>query len=175
MTPPSLEDLAPTDPDTGDWNVIIETPKGRRNKYKYDEAKRLMKLKKMLPAGMVFPFDFGFLPHTEGGDGDPLDVLVLMDEPAFPGCLVVSRPIGVLVAEQTEEGETYRNDRLIAVSTESLDHAHVRTLEDLNENLRHEIEHFFTSYQAAEGKELRILERGGPDRARQIVATGDRR
>src|SRR5215212_9852523 len=103
------------DPDSGDLNVIIETPKGQRNKFKYDEKSGLYKLGGVLPAGAVFPFDFGFAPSTLGGDGDPLDVLLLMDEPAFAGCLVPARLVGVIEAEQTEKGNTARNDRLIAV------------------------------------------------------------
>ena len=74
--------------DGADVNVVIETPQGSRNKFNYDEELGLFKLGGVLPAGAVFPFDFGFVPETTGGDGDPLDVLVLMDEPAFPGCLV---------------------------------------------------------------------------------------
>src|SRR5918997_1002696 len=98
--------------DPGELNVIIETPKGSRNKFDYDEDAGLFKLGGVLPSGAVFPFDFGFVPSTVGGDGDPLDVLVLMDEPAFTGCLVPARLIGVIVAEQTEGGRTTRNDPL---------------------------------------------------------------
>ncbi len=94
-----------------DLNVIIETPKGSRNKFKYDEEFGLFRLSGLLPVGAVFPFDFGFVPSTAGEDGDPLDVLLLMDEPAFAGCLVTSRLIGVIEAEQTEEGKAERNDR----------------------------------------------------------------
>ncbi|HEX8201166.1 MAG TPA: inorganic diphosphatase, partial [Isosphaeraceae bacterium] len=86
---------------TGELNVIIETPKGSRNKFDFDEELGLFKLGGVLPAGAVFPYDFGFVPATRGGDGDPLDVLVLMDEPAFVGCLVPARLIGVIEAEQT--------------------------------------------------------------------------
>src|SRR4028119_2143117 len=101
----------------------VETPEGSRNKFDFDEELGLFKLGGVLPAGAVFPFDFGFVPATRGGDGDPLDVLVLMDEPAFVGCLVPARLIGVIEAEQTErDGETARNDRLIAVAANS--HAH---------------------------------------------------
>ena len=75
-----MGELPPFDPDTHDLNVIIETPKGSRNKYTYDEPRGLFKLGGVLPAGASFPFDFGFVPSTVGGDGDPLDVLVLMDE-----------------------------------------------------------------------------------------------
>src|SRR5919199_1807176 len=105
--------------DDEELNVIIETPKGSRNKFDYDEELGLFKLGGVLPAGASFPFDFGFLPATRGGDGDPLDVLVLMDEPAFAGCLVTVRLLGVIEAEQTEGDATTRNDRLIAVAATS--------------------------------------------------------
>ena len=100
--------------------VIIETPKGSRNKFKYDPDLRMFKLSKVLPEGMVFPYDFGFVPSTKGEDGDPVDVLVLMDEPTFPGCLLECRLVGVLEAEQEEEKKKKQNPRLIAVAKQSL-------------------------------------------------------
>ena len=162
--------LGAFDPDSGELNVIIETPKGSRNKFNYDEEYQLFKLGGVLPAGAVFPFDFGFLPETVGGDGDPLDVLVLMEESAFAGCLVRSRLIGVIEAEQTEEdGETTRNDRLIAVAANSRSHGDLRSLEDLNANMVEEIEHFFVSYNEIKGKQFRPLGRFGPERAEKLV------
>src|SRR3982750_1608163 len=113
----SFWSLKPFEDGGENLNVVIETPKGSRNKYNFDGSLGLFKLGGVLPAGHSFPYDFGFIPQTTGGDGDPLDVLVLMDEPAFPGCLIRSRLIGVIEAEQTEHnGETTRNDRLIAVA-----------------------------------------------------------
>lgn len=154
-------------------NVIIETPKGSRNKFNYDDELQLFKLGGVLPSGAVFPFDFGFVPSTLGGDGDPLDVLVLMDEPAFTGCLVRARLVGVVEAEQTErDGETTRNDRLVAVAAESRLHNNVRSLEDLGPNLLEEIEHFFISYNQIKGKEFRPLGRFGPQRALKLVEEG---
>jgi inorganic pyrophosphatase len=156
--------------DSLELNVIIETPKGCRNKFNYDEKHDLFKLGGVLPAGAVFPFDFGFLPGTVGGDGDPLDVLVLMEESAFAGCLVPSRLLGVIEAEQTErDGETTRNDRLIAVAADSRDHRHIRVLADLNKHLVDEIEHFFVSYNEIKGKSFRPLGRYGPERAARLV------
>ena len=161
--------------DDDDLNVIIETPKGSRNKYEYDEGLRLFKLGGVLPAGAVFPFDFGFVPSTVGGDGDPLDVLVLMDEPAFAGCLVRARLVGVVEAEQTErDGEVTRNDRLIAVASKSHAHARVRSLAGLSETLLDEIEHFFVSYNDFKGKSFKPLGRFGPKRARRVVEEGVR-
>jgi inorganic pyrophosphatase len=159
--------------DSQELNVIIETPKGSRNKFNYDEESKLFKLGGVLPTGAVFPFDFGFVPATLGGDGDPLDVLVLMDEPAFTGCLVAVRLIGVIEAEQTErDGETTRNDRLIGVAAESRQHKDVRSLGALNETLVAEIEHFFVSYNQIKGKEFKPLGRFGPARALKLVEEG---
>src|SRR5215208_1691913 len=128
----------------GELHVIIETPKGSRNKFNYDEGHGLFKLGGVLPAGAVFPFDFGFIPSTLGGDGDPLDVLLLMDEPAFPGCLVAARLIGVIEAKQTERNsEIKRNNRLIAMAAESRNHKGLTSLSGLDKNLLDEIENFF--------------------------------
>lgn len=156
-------------------NVIIETPKGSRNKFDYDDGRGLFKLGGALPAGMEFPYHFGFVPSTLGGDGDPVDVLLLMDEPTYPGCLVEARLLGVIEAEQTEEGETTRNDRLVAVPDNSRVHRHVRQLQDLNENLVAEIEHFFVSYNEVRGKHFKPVGRGGVERAREIVNEAQRR
>jgi inorganic pyrophosphatase len=159
--------------DDEELNVVIETPKGSRNKYNYDEKLGLFKLGGVLTSGASFPFDFGFVPSTVGGDGDPLDVLVLMDEPAFAGCLVRTRLVGVIEAEQTErDGETTRNDRLIGVAADSRLHTRVRTLEDLGTTLLEEIEHFFASYNQIKGKEFKPLGRFGPGRARELVEEG---
>jgi inorganic pyrophosphatase len=131
MTTRYLE-LEPFDPETHELNVIVETPKGSRNKFEFDDKYGIFKLSGVLPAGANFPFDFGFVPSTQGEDGDPLDVLVLMDEPAFPGCLVLSRLIGVITAEQTErDGETVRNDRLIAVAADSRTHRGLQSIDQL--------------------------------------------
>jgi inorganic pyrophosphatase len=167
-------DLPPLDKD-GKLNVVIETPKQSRNKFKWDEDRGLWLLSKVLPAGMSFPFDFGFIPNTEGEDGDPLDVLLLMDEPAFPGCLVISRLIGAIEAEQAEKGGMVRNDRLIAVADECEMHKEVCTLDDLDPALVAQIEHFFVSYNAAEGKEFRPIQRIGHKRALALVEKGRRR
>ena len=175
MTEPTFLEVTPFDPSSGDLQVVIETPKGSRNKFKFDERLRLFRLSGVLPLGAVFPFDFGFVPSTRADDGDPLDVLVLMDEPAFAGCLVLTRLLGIIEAEQTEHGKSERNDRLIGVAAESRDHQDLRGLEDLNANLVHEIEHFFISYNSAKGKEFKVLGRRGPDVARQFVERATRR
>jgi inorganic pyrophosphatase len=96
--------------------VFIESSKASRNKYKFDKDSGGIKLSKLLPEGMVFPFDFGFVSGTKGEDGDPLDVLVLNDKPSFPGCQMDCRLIGVLKANHTEKGKRRRNDRIIATA-----------------------------------------------------------
>jgi inorganic pyrophosphatase len=164
--------LSAFEPDSEELNTIIDTPKGSRNKFKYDERRGLFKLGGVLPLGAVFPFDFGYIPSTVGGDGDPVDILILMDEPAFPGCLVAGRLIGVIEANQTEDGQTSRNDRLIAVAADSRSHSEVHTLSDLNSNIVDEIEHFFISYNEIKGKQFEVLGRFGPDRAKSIVDGG---
>ncbi len=171
-----LSGLSAFDPKSGDLNAVIETPQGSRNKFKYDEEHGLFALSGVLPAGAVFPFDFGFVPSTLGEDGDPLDVLVLMDEPAFTGCLVPARLIGVIEADQTErDGQTAKNDRLIAVAADSHTHRDVTSIEHLNGSLVAEIEHFFVSFNAIRDKRFRPAGRSGPDRAGDLVQQGMRR
>jgi inorganic pyrophosphatase len=165
-----IDGLTPFDAESGDLNVIIETPKGSRNKYTWEADLGLFKLGGVLTAGHSFPYDFGFIPNTKGGDGDPLDVLVLMDEAAFTGCLIRARLIGVIEAEQTErDGETMRNDRLIAVSSDSHTHEDIKSINDLNQTYIDEIEHFFASYNDARGKTFKPIGRFAAARAKQLV------
>lgn len=166
----SINRIPTFDPETDDLNAIVDTPKGSRNKYSFDHETGLFKLAGVLAAGHVFPYDFGFVPGTLGGDGDPLDVLILMDEPAFVGCLVVSRLIGVIEAEQTElDGKTTRNDRLIAVAAKSPTHDEIKSINDLDPTLVDQIEHFFTSYNEAKGKKFTPLGRYAARKARELV------
>ena len=121
------------DPETGDLNVIVETPKGSRNKFDFDEQHGIFKLGGVLPEGALFPFEFGFLPSTLGDDGDPLDMVVLMDAPTCEGCLITARVIGVIEADQTEkDNKTERNDRLISVATHAHLHGNVKPLKSVN-------------------------------------------
>ena len=170
-----LTKLPPFDRNSNALHVVIDTPKGCRNKFAYDEKRAAYLLKGVLPAGAVFPFDFGSIPGTLGDDGDPLDALVLMEEPAFVGCLVEARLLGVIKGEQTEKGETERNDRLIAVASKSKTHEGLKSLSDLDPKLVDEIEHFFVSYNAIRGKEFKPLGREGPKRARRLVLKQRRR
>ncbi len=135
-------------------HCVIETPMGSRNKFKFDEEIGSYALSGVLPQGMMFPHAFGFIPGTKAADGDPEDVLVIMDLPVFTGCVVPSRLIGVIEAEQTEDGETDRNDRLLAVAAHSKDYSDVNSLKDLNGTMLKEIEQFFVNYNKEKGKEV---------------------
>src|SRR5438309_517586 len=164
-----LKRLPPFDSKSGTLNVVIDTPKGCRSKFAFDMKRKAYVLKSVLPHGTVFPFDFGSIPGTVAEDGDPLDVLVLMDEPAFCGCLVESRLLGVIEATQEEDGKNERNDRLIAVAAESHTHRNIKSIADLDSTLLHEIEHFFISYNKVRGKKFKPLGRHGPKRAQRLV------
>ena len=153
----------------GEVTVVIETPKGHRNKFKYDEEKNVFTLSGVLPVGSSFPYDFGFIPSTKAPDGDPIDVLLLMDEPAFPGCLIAARLVGVIDAEQTEDGKTTRNDRLIAAAAHSNDYSDLRSLRDVNPHLIEEIQHFFISYNQVRGKKFKPIGVHGPKRAMKLL------
>jgi inorganic pyrophosphatase len=149
--------LEPVRKKDGLLQVIVETPKGSRNKFSFDVEQEIFSLKKVLPAGMVFPYDFGFLPKTLADDGDPIDVLLLMDEPAFPGVLVPSRLIGVIEGEQIDGKKRVRNDRLVAIADANHMYANVRKLNDLPKQFLRELEDFFVNYHKLEGKEYKLL------------------
>lgn len=166
-----LDKLPTRDPETGDYLAVVETPKGSRNKYDYDPALRALRLAAVLPAGMVFPFDFGFFPSTKADDGDPLDVLILMDESVAPGCIVSVRLIGALEAEQRKKGgEWLRNDRVLAVASHSHAHAGLGAIDDIEPATLDQIEAFFAQYNRLKGVEFRVSRRSGPKRAEKIVA-----
>jgi inorganic pyrophosphatase len=151
--------------------VIVETPQGSRNKLKFDADSGRFRLSHVLPAGMAFPFDFGFVPETRADDGDPLDVLVLTDAPLPAGCIVDVRLVGVLEVEQREQGgEVVRNDRLIGVARESTTHRETRELCDISPALLAQIEAFFRQYNQLEGKAFRVIHRRGASVAERLAA-----
>jgi inorganic pyrophosphatase len=165
----TLGRIKPTGDKPGNVHVIIDTPRGSRNKYKWDEKLGVLKLSHVLTAGAVFPFDFGFVPGTRGADGDALDVLVLTDEPLFPGCLVPARLAGLIEAEQTQEGKTLRNDRMLAVAIPSRNYAAVRELNDLPPSLLDEIEQFFINYNLMRDRVFKPIARRGSKEAWKLV------
>ena len=154
--------------------AIIETPKGCRNKFDYDPDSDLFTLAGLLPEGMMFPFDFGFVPSTLGEDGDPLDILVLMDAPAHVGCLIDVRIIGVITAEQVEDGKTETNDRLLGVAIHSYDHEDLQSIGQVNKTMLDQVEAFFVSYNKQRGKKFKITGTGGPKKAVKFLKDGIR-
>jgi len=154
--------------------AIIETPKGCRNKFDYDPDSGLFMLGGLLPEGMMFPFDFGFIPSTLGQDGDPLDIMVLMDAPAHVGCLIEVRIIGVIAAEQTQDEKTETNDRLLGVAVHSYNHADLKSIGDVSKTLLDQVEAFFVSYNKQRGKKFRITGTGGPKKAIAVLKAGSR-
>ncbi len=155
--------------------AIIETPKGRRNKFKYESDSGLYTLSRVLPQGFIFPFDFGFIPSTAADDGDPLDVVVLMDEPAHVGCVLKIRLIGVIKLVQTEKGKKTENDRLIGVSVPSFEYDAVKTISDLKESLIKQITDFMALYNKDSDKQDEVTGVDGPDRALQILENAIRK
>ena len=149
--------------------VIIETPKGRRNKFKYEPELEAFTLGGLLPEGLSFPYDFGFVPSTVAPDGDPIDVMVLMEEPAHVGCVLRVRLIGVIEAEQTEDGQTVENDRLIGVAVHSYAHEHITSLSALNKPLLDQVCEFFISYNKSRGKKFKVTGTHGPSRAVKLL------
>jgi inorganic pyrophosphatase len=151
-------------------HVIIETPYKSRNKFAYQPQSNLYILKKVLPAGLAFPCDMGFIPGTRGEDGDPLDALILMDELTYPGCLIEGRLLGVIRATQNEKGkEAERNDRFVLVPANMKDYDHLKKIADLNKNKIEAIINFFTNYNAFEGKEFIVEGLVGPAKGKELI------
>jgi inorganic pyrophosphatase len=161
--------LKPLDSTDDMLQVIIETPKSSRNKYAYDTEQKIFTLTKVLPAGMAFPYDFGFLPKTLAPDGDAIDVLLLMDEPAFPGCSVKSRLIGVIEGEQIDGKKRIRNDRLVAIAEANHMYANIKKLKDLPKKTIRELQDFFVNYHHLEGKEYKLLGCKGKGAAMTLI------
>ena len=150
--------------------IIIETPKGSRNKYKYDGKKKIFKLNKILPAGFAFPFDFGFIPGTKGDDGDPLDILLITHETTFPGCHVDCRIIGGIKAMQKEKsGEEVRNDRFFAVPDCDTIYDNIQGMEDLSEELVDAITNFFIAYRKYEGTSYKPVSMLTADEVKELI------
>jgi len=160
--------------------VVVETPRGSGNKLKYDAELGMYRLERVLPAGMAFPFDFGFVPRTLAEDGDPLDAIVLVDSPVYPGCIVLSRLIGLLEVEQQDGGvgPFERNDRLVAVAGGPKGHSSLRALHDVDPFRLEAIGTFFINYHAMDGDNVRVIGRKGvraAEAAMRRAATAYRR
>ena len=154
--------------------AVIEAAAGSRCKFKFDPATGALTLHAMLPLGTSFPYAFGFVPSTLGEDGDPLDVLVFIDEQVPPGVVIPCRLVGIILATQTRDGAIMRNDRLLAVADKSHAYRRVQALADLERNVLSEVERFFEFYNAQKGEKFTPLGRHGVKRAEALVQTGKR-
>ena len=173
--PLTLESLPVQDED-GAWLAVIEATQGTRHKLKYQAEWKAFVLSGVLPLGLSFPYDFGFLPSTLGDDGDPLDVLVFADEAIPPGTVVPCRIVGIVEAEQQDRGkEAERNDRLIAIAEPSHRYGECRELGDIAGGVLAEIEQFFVAYNAQKGGRFEPLARRGAAEALRVVEDGRRR
>ena len=164
MTPPAIRA-------DGSINVVVETPRGSEAKFKHDPETGAMMLSRPLPSGIVYPYDWGFIPSTHMSDGDPLDAMILWDGTGFPGLIVASRLIGVLRVEQRSlaSGGRERNDRVFALPVKAPRSEQVRSIFDLPERVRLELEQFFQNVVAFEGKEIALLGFAGPDEADRVL------
>lgn len=158
----------------GMCRAVIETPKGRRAKFDYDRKSRLFRLKTILPDGMSFPLDFGFIPSTLCDDGDPLDVMVLVDEATVVGALLDVRLIGVIEAQEVEDGRTERNDRVLAVASASHVYADVKTPTDLPSSFIDNLTQFWINKDRLEGKSFTVLGVREPNVAVTLIRDGSR-
>ena len=149
--------------------AMVETPKGSANKYNFDPENRYFKLSKVMPAGMVFPYDFGFIPDTKGEDGDPVDIIIISELKSFPGCVMDCRIIGAITANQTEGGKTVRNDRLLAIPEVSQMFTDVKSISDLPTRIVKQIEGFFINYNHEAGKKFIPLGRIDAARAFKMI------
>lgn len=166
--PPMLLDL-PIEDEKGNLRCVIETPRGSSNKYRFNQDLACFELSRVLPLGMLLPFDFGFLPSTLGEDGDPLDVVLLLDGPAVTGCVLTVRIIGVIEAHQTQGVKDRRNDRLIAVPHLSRCYANFRSIDDVSTDWLKDACAFLENYERLTGKEFEVLGCGDEETARALI------
>ncbi|NET01737.1 MAG: inorganic diphosphatase [Sphaerospermopsis sp. SIO1G2] len=145
--------LIPAQPEQGVVNVLIEIPGGSKNKYEFDKDLNAFALDRVLYSSVKYPYDYGFIPNTLADDGDPLDGMVIMDEPTFPGCVIPARPIGYL--EMIDGGD--RDEKILCVPVKDPRYASVKSLDDIADHRLDEIAEFFRSYKNLEKKVTEIL------------------
>lgn len=144
-----------------EFNVVMEIPKGSRNKYEYDEEFDIIKLDRVYTSTLTLPCDYGTLPGTRSGDGDQLDALVLLENSVFPGCLVTARPIGIV--HMIDSGE--HDSKIISVPVDDVRQKHIESLDDLTPHFKKEIEHYFLHYKDLQGKTVEITGWGDKEEA----------
>jgi inorganic pyrophosphatase len=145
--------------------VVVEIPKGSRNKYEFDPKTGRFQLDRVLYGSVHYPCDYGFIPNTHADDGDCLDALIVIDEPTFPGCQITIRPVGVLVMSD-DKGQ---DEKILGVAVADPLLGGITDLEGMREHRLKEIEHFFSTYKQLEGKETRVEGWRDADHAREIL------
>ena len=163
-----MTQLTDEHPVTGELLAFIEIPKGSRNKYEYDEGIDEVVLDRFLSSSMVYPTDYGFLMGHRGRDGDPLDAMVCVSEPTFPGCVIPVKPIA-LFSMRDEKGE---DDKIVCVPMNDPGWNHAEVLEDIPDPLQREIEHFFSIYKQLEGHDVDIQGWRSREEALEVIADG---
>ncbi len=143
----------PAQPKAGVVNVLIEIPAGSKNKYEFDKDLQAFALDRVLYSSVHYPYDYGFIPNTLADDGDPLDGMVIIDQPTFPGCVIAARPIGML--EMIDGGD--RDEKLLCVPDKDPRFANVKSLDDIERHRLDEIAEFFRTYKNLEKKTTEIL------------------
>ena len=143
----------PAQPEPGLVNVLIEIPAGSKNKYEFDKDLNAFALDRVLYSSVQYPYDYGFIPNTLADDGDPLDGMVLMDQPTFPGCVIAARPIGML--EMIDGGD--RDEKILCVPDQDPRYSQVKSLRDVAQHRLDEIAEFFKTYKNLEKKVTEIL------------------
>jgi len=154
------------------FHVVVESPRGAAVKFKFEPKLGVMTLHRPLPSGLIYPFDWGFIPGTQAPDGDPLDAMVFADFGTQAGIVIACQALGVLQVEQNKlgaPGKRERNDRVIAIPVKS-PRSGVHSVFDLSERARDELSQFFIAVTAFEGKDAKILGWEGPDAARALIA-----
>lgn len=152
--------------DAGWIEVTVEIPRGSRNKYEFDHERHVFRLDRVLYSSMHYPTDYGFIEGTLSGDGDPLDVLVVVEEPTFPGCHLRARPIGALIMTD-EKGE---DEKILAVPVDDPRFTSVNRLADLHEHWPREISAFFRTYKELQGVQTDVRDWLDVDAAWRVIA-----
>jgi len=155
----------PAQPKPGILNVLIEIPAGSKNKYEYDKDMGAMALDRVLYSSVQFPCDYGFAPNTLADDGDPLDGLVMMDQPTFPGCVIAARPIGAM--EMVDGGD--RDEKILCVPVKDPRYAEIKSIKDVAPHRLEEIAEFFRTYKNLEKKATEILGWQDVERAQELI------
>ncbi|MFN5856333.1 MAG: inorganic diphosphatase [Pseudanabaenaceae cyanobacterium] len=158
--------LIPPQPKSGILNVLIEIPDGSKNKYEFDKDLNAFALDRVLSSSVQYPYDYGFVPNTLADDGDPLDGMVIMDQPTFPGCVIPARPIGMLI--MVDGGDL--DEKILCVPAKDPRYTNVKTLADIAPHRLDEIAEFFRTYKNLEKKVTEIRGWEGIDAVQALVA-----